>query len=145
MKNFGGPEAISVASGLCRRFEGCRLKAYICPAGVWTVGFGATGYGVQPGLEVTQEWAEKRLQADLQKFLRGTMILCPSLSGAALGAITDFAFNVGLGALAASTLRKRLNAGDMDGAKAQLARWVNGGGKRLPGLVLRRAAEASLL
>lgn len=96
-------------------------------------------------MEITQKWAEERLQADLQRFLRGTMALCPGLSGAALGAIADFSFNCGLGRLKASTLRRRLNAGDMGGAKVELRKWVNGGGRRLPGLVLRREAEASLI
>ena len=99
------------------------------------------------GMDVSEEWAEHRLSADLAKFLHGTIMLCPLLAErpAALGAITDFSFNLGLGNLRASTLRKRLNEGMVEEARRELRRWVNGGGRRLPGLVLRREAEAALL
>lgn len=82
---------------------------------------------------------------DAIKFAKGTLLACPGLSGGALCAIADFSYNLGLGALKASTLRKRLNAGDMEAAKYELGRWVKGGGKTLPGLVIRRAVEAALL
>lgn len=130
---------------LIRRFEGCHLKPYICPAGVWTCGWGSTGPDVFPGRAWTQEYADQRLEHDALKFARGTLLACPALSGTALCAIADFAYNLGLGALRGSTLRKRVNAGDMEAAKVELARWVRGGGRVLPGLVIRRAAEAALL
>ena len=130
---------------LIRRFEGCHLKAYICPAGVWTIGWGATGRGVYPGAVWTQAQADTRLHQDAEGFAAGALRLCPDLSGRSLCAIADFAYNLGLGALKASTLRRCLNAGDIEGAKRQLGRWVNGGGRVLPGLVLRRAAESALL
>ena len=87
---------------------------------------------------------EHELEACLPKVLR----LCPVLKdwgSQATGAILDFAFNCGTGALQASTLRKRINADDMEGARSELMKWVRGGGKVLPGLVKRRAAEAALL
>lgn len=130
---------------LIKRFEGCHLMPYICPAGVWTCGWGSTGYDVFPGRPWTQEYADMRLEQDALKFARGTAILCPNLDGIALCAIADFAYNLGLGRLQASTLRRRLNEGDMEAAKRELAKWVNGGGRKLPGLVTRRAAEAALL
>lgn len=86
-----------------------------------------------------------RLEADALKFARGTLAACPELQGEALCAIADFAYNLGLGSLRASTLRRRVNAGDMESAKYELGRWVRGGGKILRGLVIRRAAEAALL
>lgn len=82
---------------------------------------------------------------DARRFAIGTLALCPGLDGGQLSAIADFAYNCGLGRLQASTLRRRVNAGDVEGAKAELARWVRGGGKVLLGLVIRRAAEAALL
>lgn len=100
---------------------------------------------VFPGRPWTQEYADARLASDAQRFARGTIALCPALDGDRLAAIADFAYNLGLGRLQASTLRRRLNEGDMEGAKVELRKWVNGGGKRLPGLVLRREAEAALL
>lgn len=130
---------------LIRRFEGCKLMPYICPAGVWTCGWGSTGFDVFPGKQWTQEYADRRMEVDALRFAKGTLMLCPRLQDSALCAIADFAYNLGLGALKASTLRKRLNADDTEAAKAELARWTKGGGRVLPGLVLRRSAEAAML
>lgn len=130
---------------LIKRFEGCRLMPYICPAGVWTCGWGSTGPDVFPGRPWTQAYADARLDQDAIQFARGTLATCPGLTGAPLSAIADFAYNLGLGRLRGSTLRKRINAGDYEGAKTELRKWVNGGGRRLNGLVLRREAECSLL
>lgn len=138
-------EALAALYILIRRFEGCRLTPYICPAGVWTCGWGSTGPDVFPGRAWTQEYADRRMYADALKFARGTLRLCPGLNDQQLCAIADFAYNLGLGRLKASTLRRKLNAGDMPAAKRELRKWVNGGGRRLPGLVLRREAEAALL
>lgn len=85
---------------------------------------------------------------ELDRCLPRVVSLCPALKDwgpQATGAILDFAFNCGVGNLQASTLRKRINADDVDGAKIELMKWVRGGGKVLPGLVKRRAAEAALL
>lgn len=130
---------------LIKRFEGCRLKPYICPAGVWTCGWGSTGPDVFPGRPWTQEYADRRLEMDAARFAKGTILLCPTIDGDALCAIADFAYNLGLGALRASTLRRRINAGDREAARHELRRWVRGGGKILPGLVIRRETEAALL
>lgn len=130
---------------LVRKFEGLRLMPYLCPAGVWTCGWGSTGPDVFPGRPWTREYADWRLEQDCARFAQGTLAACPGLRGDALCAIADFAYNLGLGRLKASTLRRRINAGDMEGAKVELAKWVRGGGRVLPGLVLRRAAEAALL
>lgn len=118
---------------------------YYCPAGILSVGWGSTGYDVFPGKPWTQEYADKRMEQDALKFAVGTLKLCPTLTDDKLCAIADFSYNLGLGALASSTLRKRLNAGDMEAAKREIVKWVWGGGKRLPGLILRREVEASLL
>ena len=130
---------------LIRRFEGCRLVPYICPAGVWTCGWGSTGFDVFPGRAWTQDYADQRMAQDAIKFARGTMMLCPTLNQDALCAVADFAYNLGLGNLKASTLRRRINAGDIQSARTELLRWVRGGGRVLPGLVLRRQAEAALM
>jgi lysozyme len=138
-------EQLAALYVLIRRFEGCRLRAYICPAGVWTIGWGATGRGVFPGAVWTQSQADARLYQDAQVFVAAVLKASPSLTGGALCAIADFAYNLGAGAYRGSTLRRCIDAGDMEGAKRQLARWVHGGGRVLPGLVLRRAAESALL
>jgi lysozyme len=132
---------------LIKQFEGCRLTPYLCPAGVWTCGWGSTGKDVFPGRSWTQEYADQRMAMDALKFAAGTLKLCPNLdkSDAALCAISDFSYNLGLGNLQASTLRKCILANDIKGAIEQLMRWVRGGGKVLNGLVTRRKAEGSML
>jgi len=130
---------------LIRRFEGCRLAAYYCPAGVLTIGYGHTGPDVLPDSLWTRQEAEKVLQIDARRFFVGASRLCPALSGPALCAISDFAYNLGLARLAGSTLRRKINAGDMIGAGVELNKWVRAGGRVLPGLVARRRAESDLL
>jgi lysozyme len=130
---------------LIRRFEGLRLRAYYCPAGVLTCGYGSTGRDIKPGTVWTKEYAEARMQQDALKFSRGAKVLCPAASGTQLCALADFAYNLGLGNLKSSTLRRKINAGDIEGAKKQIMRWNKGGGKVLAGLTKRRTLEASLL
>lgn len=130
---------------LIRTFEGCKLTPYLCPAGVWTCGWGSTGPDVVPGQPWTQEYADQRMHMDAVRFARGTLALCPTLTGTRLCALSDFSYNAGLGNLQASTLRRKANAGDWEEVKAQLMRWVRGGGRVLPGLVRRRKAEAELI
>lgn len=133
---------------LCRRFEGCRLRAYLCPARVWTCGWGATGKDVKQGTRWTQAYADARLEADAWLYFREAarispvLWLCPDDISAAIG---DFVFNLGPGAYRASTLRKRVDAMDWQGAARELRKWVYGGGRKLPGLVLRREAEAQAI
>lgn len=129
---------------LIKRFEGCRLMPYYCPAGVLTCGWGSTGPDIFPGRAWTQEYADQRMQIDALRFARGTQALCATLSGAKLCAIADFAYNLGLGSLKTSTLRRKINAGQLSAVPVELRKWVNGGGKKLPGLVLRREAESVL-
>lgn len=130
---------------LIRRFEGFRSRAYLCPAGVWTIGYGSTGPDIKPGMVWTREQAESRMILDAQRFVTAAKRLCPTAKGRQLAALADFAYNLGASRLAGSTLRKRFNAGDIAGAQKELRKWVRGGGKILPGLVLRREAEILLL
>lgn len=131
---------------LIKHFEGCRLTAYLCPANVWTIGWGATGIDIRPGLVWTQEQADTRLYADANRFARQTIVLCPELvnHNKKWSAVSDFAYNVGTGALAASTLRKKIKLQDWEGALNEFPKWVYGGGRILPGLVRRRRAEQEL-
>jgi len=145
---------IQLAKRLCILFEGVYLKPYLCPAGIPTIGIGSTRYenGQRVSLAdlpITLERAEELLMWELQReCLPRLLKLCdrlPSMGPGAVAAILDFTYNLGSGNLAASTLRKRLEAGDRDGARVELMKWVKGGGRVLPGLVKRRAAEAELL
>lgn len=130
---------------LVQEFEGCRLEAYRCPAGIPTIGYGATGPDIRMGMVWTQEQADARLVEDLARFADGVERLVEvDLSDNQFAAIASFAFNVGLGALRDSTLLRKLNAGDYLGAADQLPRWNKGGGRVLPGLTRRRAAERDL-
>jgi len=139
--------AMQILEPLLLRFEGLRTKAYVCPAGKITIGVGHTGPEVRLGDEWSREKCIVVMRMDAERFIRGTLALCPTLTDKphALAAIADFSYNLGLGRLKASTLRRRLNSGDIDGAANELRKWVMGGGKKLPGLVLRREAECTLL
>lgn len=143
--------ALPVTQALIRRFEGLYLTPYLCPAGVPTIGYGATRYldGRPVRLTdpaITEIEAEVMLKEQvIREYLPAVLKLCPNISDPnQLAAIIDFTFNLGSNRLKNSTLRKRINAGDWDGARKELAKWVYGGGRRLRGLVLRRAAEIAL-
>lgn len=138
-------DRLAALYALIRRFEGCKLMPYLCPAGVWTCGWGSTGRDVVPGQPWTQDYADQRMQADALKFAKGTLLLCPGIPESALCAIADFSYNLGLGNLRASTLRKRLNEGDMQSAARELMKWTRAGGRVLPGLLARRTVEAGML
>ena len=134
---------------LVKEFEGCRLDAYLCPAGIWTIGWGHTGPEVTAGLRWTQQQADAALAADLREAHAGMLKALPmaaGYSGAKQAALTSWVFNVGAGAAADSTLRRRLAAGEDPVAvvREELPRWNKGGSGVLPGLVRRRAAEVLL-
>ncbi len=136
-----------ILTALAKFFEGLYLKAYRCPAGVWTIGYGATGPGIGPGVEWTEDQAEDRLERDLHKFYLASVKASPVLAlyPEAHEAIADFCFNLGTGRYKASTLKKRVDAEDWDGACEEIVKWVYGGGRRLRGLVLRREAERNVI
>ena len=126
-----------------KRFEGLRLRAYRCPAGIWTIGYGHTGPEVREGCEVDAAEADELLRKDVTRFEEGVGKIAGPCSQGQYDALVSFAFNLGLGALMSSRLLKKHRAGDHDGAAQEFGRWVHAGGKRLPGLVRRRAAEAA--
>ena len=134
---------------LVKEFEGCKLEAYLCPAGVWTIGWGHTGPEVKQGLKWTQQQADAALAADLREAHAGMLQAIPmarSYSGPRQAALTSWVFNVGAGAAADSTLRRRLGAGEdpVKVIREELPRWNKGSGGVLQGLVRRRAAEVAL-
>lgn len=130
--------------GLIKRFEGCELKPYICAGGKLTIGYGSTGPHVRPGVRITQQEAEELLRKDVARFDADVSKLAPVATQGQHDALVSFAFNLGTDALRKSTLMRLHKAGDYTGAAEQFGRWVNAGGKRLNGLVKRRAAEAEL-
>ncbi len=129
---------------LIKSFEGLRLSAYKCPADVWTIGYGTTA-GVKPGQTITKERAEDLLRADVKRFEDQVLRLVKvPLTQGQFDALVSFTYNLGAANLGNSTLLRLLNAGDYKAAAAQFDRWTKAGGKELPGLVKRRAAERAL-
>jgi lysozyme len=127
-----------------KEFEGCKLKAYKCPAGVWTIGYGHTD-GVKEGDEITQQEADRLLADDVRSFTSGVQRLVSSdINRNQLGALTSFAFNLGLGNLRHSTLLKLVNAGNFVAAANEFPKWNKANGQVLPGLTRRREAEKQL-
>lgn len=135
--------AVDAALPVIKEFEGCRLTSYRCPAGVWTIGWGATGPDIVEGLTWTQQQADARLVADARRFAVGVARIFPGATATQAGALTSWAFNVGLGAAEQSTAARRWAAGDR-AIGDELLKWTKAGGRDLPGLVRRRAAERDL-
>ena len=135
---------------IIRKFEGLKLRAYLCPANIWTIGYGNTFYEngskVQEGDKITLDRADRLLFFVVQKFEAEIKKLVKSeINENQLGALTSFAFNVGAGNLAKSTLLKKVNANPNDlTIRDEFNRWTKAGGKVLNGLVTRRKAEADL-
>ena len=143
-------------ASLVQKFEGCAKKhlngsfmAYPDPGSggdPWTIGWGSTGPDVKPGVIWTQQQCDDRLAEDLAAFAKGVAkaIGTAPTTQHQFDAMVSFAYNVGTGNLAASTLLKLHKAGDHQAAAQQFARWNKAAGKVLAGLTKRRAAEAAL-
>ena len=154
---------------LIKSFEGImdgdprtvNLDPYLCPAGYWTIGWGhvvlspsgemlkgskkrAEAYAIYPA-GITLQAAENLLAEDVQKFSKGVAGRVKTvISNNQFCALVSFAYNVGLGAFGASTLLKKVNRQELQQVPDEFRKWVNGGGRRLPGLVRRREAEVKL-
>ena len=144
---------LELAAALCRQFEGYKAKPYLCPANVATIGYGSTYYA--DGKKVTlqdppmdEPTARALLMFELEHtYLPGVLRNCPILATdeRKCNAIVDFCYNLGVGRLQTSTLKRKINAQDWDEAKEQLKLWNKGGGKVLAGLKKRRDAECLLM
>ncbi len=156
---------------LMHKYEGFRSRPYLCPAHIWTIGYGHVLYQEQIRLpmarvegndtpvirkeyplkpEDSRVWTKTEIdelfRADVATFERGVLRLIPGCVGrqGSFDALVSFAFNAGLGNLQRSTIRMKANRGDWKGAAEALMDWTKGGGKVLPGLVKRREAEKAL-
>ena len=156
---------------LMHRFEGCRNKPYLCPAHIWTIGYGHVLYQEQIRLpmvrvegkdipmirkemplkpEDSRVWTKDEIEElfadDVATFERGVLRLVPGCAGrqGAFDALVSISFNFGLGNLQRSTIRMKANRGDWEGAAEAFMMWTKGGGQVLPGLVKRRVAEKAL-
>lgn len=129
---------------LIKQFEGLRLHAYKCPADIWTIGYGHTA-DVSANDVITEEDAIFYLRQDVAESERAVnQLVHVPLTQNQFDALVSFVFNLGVGNFCTSTLLKKLNARDYDGAEQEFGRWVHAGGKASPGLVRRRAAESAL-
>jgi lysozyme len=156
---------------LMHKFEGFRNKPYLCPAHIWTIGYGHVLYQEQIRLPMvrvegketpmirremplkaednrafTKTEIDELFRTDVGTFERGVLRLVPGVVGrqGAFDALVSISFNFGLGNLQRSTIRMRANRGDWEGAAEAFMVWTKGGGKVLPGLVRRREAERTL-
>ena len=155
---------------LMHQFEGCRNKPYLCPAHIWTIGYGHVLYQEQIRLPMVRKegytglirkemplnpkdnrvWTKQEIEelfaTDVASFERGVLRLVPGCVGrqGAFDALVSISFNFGLGNLQRSTIRMKANRGDWAGAADAFMAWTKGGGKVLPGLVRRRQAERAL-
>ena len=155
---------------LMHEFEGFRSKPYLCPAHIWTIGYGHVLYQDQINLPVVRKegytgmirkeyplkpednrvWTKNEIdqlfRLDVQNFERGVLRLVPGVSGrqGSFDALVSFSYNAGLGNLQRSQIRMRANREDWEGAAEAFRQWTKGGGQVLPGLVRRREAEIAL-
>ena len=148
---------------LMHRFEGYRSRPYLCPAFIWTVGYGHVLYQEQIKLQVPERkdfplrpedaraWSKLEIdelfESDIGAFERGVLRLVPGCHGAQgrFDALVSLAYNIGLGNLQRSQVRIKANRGDWEGAAEALMAWTKAGGRVLHGLVKRRQAEQALM
>lgn len=134
---------------LIKSFEGFMGKAYLCPAGVPTIGYGTTlieGRPVKMGMTITENDASKLLQEQIDQTYSPAVIrhVKVPLNQNQFDALVSWTYNLGEGSLSSSTMLKLLNQGDYDSVPSQMMRWTKANGVDLPGLVRRRQAEADL-
>lgn len=136
-------KASSILIDALKGFEGCKLKAYKCPAGVLTIGYGTTK-GVYAGMVISYAEAERLLKKDLEVFESYVNKLGVCKTQGQFDALVDFAYNLGTGNLGSSTLLKYIRANKPTAdIQAQFLRWNKAGGKVLAGLTKRRQWEAN--
>ena len=144
--------ATDITAELIKRFEGFSSRPYLCPAGVPTIGFGATYYrdGTRVTLHdapISRDEAYALLVWMVETvYLPDVLKLCPGLdTQQRTAALADFCYNLGSSRLKPSTLRRRVNDGRWGDVPTELRKWNKGGGRVLPGLAMRREAEVQLV
>lgn len=159
LKNTSVHEAISLSvTALIKPFEGYARRlpsgdciAYPDPAtggDPWTIGYGSTGSGIGPGTMWTKDQAEQRLQEHVEYFTQGLVRLSPKLLQASprrFAAVLSWAYNCGLGNYRISTFKKRVDAGDWEGAATECLKWNKAAGRIMAGLTRRRQAESMFM
>ena len=137
-------KATNYATLLIKSFEQLRLNSYLCPAGVWTIGYGHTD-GVNQGMLITEKTADAFLKQDIRNAEHSINQMDAELTQEQFDALVSFVFNVGVRAFNVSTLRKKILKNPNDPCIAdEFRRWVYAGDKKLPGLIKRREQEIKL-
>ena len=139
-----GAGAVALAVPIVMLYEGTVLQSYRDPIGIITACVGHTGPELRMGQKYTRQQCEDMLYGDLLKHAQALDCIKQPMTDGQKAAFLSFAFNVGNKAFCDSTLARKANAADMAGACAELSRWTRAGGRELPGLVKRRAAEREL-
>lgn len=139
-----GGTAVVLAVPLVQKYEGTVLRSYRDPVGIITACTGHTGPELKMGQTYTRQQCEDMLYKDLARHADALSCISAPLTDGQRAAFVSFAFNVGNEAFCRSTLVRKVNSGDIDGACAELSRWTYASGKQLPGLIKRRAAERQL-
>ncbi len=130
---------------LTKSFEGFHLEAYRDCAGIWTIGYGHTASTVAAGQTISAAEAEELLRADLAEAVACVnRAVTTKVTQGQFDAMVDFCFNAGRGNFVKSTMLRKVNSGDFEGAATQFGLWIHAGGEVVPGLVRRRAAETNL-
>jgi lysozyme len=130
---------------LIKRFEGLKLESYLCPAKIWTIGYGHTGKTVIEGLKITETEAEMLLGIDLDRFERFLNGLYLRLNQNQFDALISFIYNIGNGNFLKSTMLKKIKIDPDDlSIRIEFNKWTKAKGKTLTGLITRRNAEAEL-
>ena len=140
--------ALELLVALIKEFEGCKLKAYTCPAGIWTIGYGATGPHITKGTVWTQQQADEALLETAVNCLHTAIKLSPILRDESIykqAAIADFIYNLGAGNYLKSSLKLRVNQKNWTAAQHEIKKWDKVKGVPLKGLIKRRAKEAELI
>jgi lysozyme len=140
--------ALEILTKLIKDSEGCKLTAYQCPAGVWTVGYGCTGADIKKGLTWTQAQAEAELDILAHDVIRQAGKASPNLilaSPSKNAAIADFIYNLGISNYSKSTLKKYVDQNNWLAASGEITKWNKAGGVALKGLTVRRKKESELL
>ena len=130
---------------IIRKYEGLRLQTYTCPAGKLTIGYGHTGTDVKAGMKIDEAKADALLHDDVKRFEASVnKMVTAEITQSMFDALISFSYNLGAGNLQSSTLLKKLNEGDKQGAADEFLRWDKSNGKPLAGLTARRTAEREL-
>ena len=135
---------------IVKKYEGFRSKPYKCPAGIWTIGYGSTFYinGEKVSRydsEISETFASELLENVVNDFaIKVDRLIKVSLNQNQFDALVSFTYNVGIGAFSKSTLLKKLNTADLNGASKEFVRWNKANGKVLKGLTNRRIDEQKL-